>query len=118
MWCDDSVLTEEPIPEQGSIRKACSKRGYTPQPPSRVDTTDRIRRLRIEMSKENSVEDKPLDAYLITSDDEHQVKIILVIYISFRTFIVLFLSIVCFILVIVIRSFRNKILYWAILNLE
>lgn len=71
--CHSSSTTEEPIPLPGSVRKACSRRGYITQPASRVETTDRIQRLRIEMSRDNSVQDKPLDAYLITSDDEHQV---------------------------------------------
>lgn len=68
------VSTADSIPEAGAVRRACSKRGYVAPPPSRVITTDRVQRLREQMTRENSVLDTPLDAYLITSDDEHQVR--------------------------------------------
>ena len=40
---------------------------------NRVDTTLRLKQLRAAMSSAKLVRGKPLKAYIITSDDEHQV---------------------------------------------
>lgn len=58
----------------GELRKACSKRGAAPQPPNRVNTTSKLIELRQIMKMETILRDKPIDAYIITSSDEHQVN--------------------------------------------
>lgn len=68
-----SAIIDKSLLEPGAIRKACSKRGYVPQPPSRIDTTQRVKKLREHMMRETSVEGQTIQAYIITSDDEHQV---------------------------------------------
>lgn len=54
-------------------RKACSKRGTPLQPDSRTNTTSRLINLRKVMTSSTDLADFTLDAFLITSDDEHQV---------------------------------------------
>lgn len=60
--------------ERGELRRACSERGTPPQPPSRVNTTERLLLLREAMRNVFVVNGQTLDAYLVTSDDDHQVK--------------------------------------------
>ncbi|CAK9795545.1 Xaa-Pro aminopeptidase 1 [Anthophora quadrimaculata] len=54
-----------------------AKRSYCPasahkQPANRQDTSLRLKQLRSEMSRVASVQDPPLDGYIVTSDDAHQ----------------------------------------------
>lgn len=59
----------------GELRKACSKRGATPQPKNRVNTTLRLMELRKIMRSETKLlQSGGIDAYIITSADEHQVS--------------------------------------------
>jgi hypothetical protein len=44
------------------------------QPVNRVNTTLRLQQLRVAMSATKLVRGAPLKAYIITSDDEHQVN--------------------------------------------
>lgn len=45
------------------------------QPVNRANTTGRVQQLRVAMSQAKLVRGVPLKAYIITSDDEHQVFI-------------------------------------------
>lgn len=56
----------------GSERTQCSD-GATP-PPSRTDTMAKLKRLRVEMRRRTVVLGAELDAYIVPSYDEHQVK--------------------------------------------
>ncbi|GLV45292.1 uncharacterized protein CBL_05392 [Carabus blaptoides fortunei] len=79
--CFIAGLTATPsqnVPEPGSRRKACSFRGILPQPPGRVDTTQRLTNLREHMVRESAVEGHAIDAYIITSGDEHQSEVVAV----------------------------------------
>lgn len=58
----------------GELRKSCSRRGATPQPKNRVNTTALLSRLRAIMQQQTKLRDKAIDAYIVTSDDEHQVS--------------------------------------------
>lgn len=58
----------------GELRKACSKRGAAPQPPNRVNTTMKLIELRQIMRTETILRSKPIQAYIVTSSDEHQVR--------------------------------------------
>lgn len=58
----------------GELRKACSKRGAAPQPPNRVNTTMKLIKLREIMKTETILRDKPIQAYIVSSSDEHQVN--------------------------------------------
>ncbi|XP_025832435.1 xaa-Pro aminopeptidase ApepP [Agrilus planipennis] len=60
--------------ERGELRKACSTRGAAPQPPSRVNTTARLIALREVMRDEIQLKEQPIDAYIITSYDEHMTE--------------------------------------------
>ncbi|KAK9508056.1 hypothetical protein O3M35_007802 [Rhynocoris fuscipes] len=55
----------------GRQRKACPP-GVNDQPGIRIDTLERLQKLRVEMRKPKSVQKKPLDAYIVTGSDEHQ----------------------------------------------
>ncbi|KAK4883140.1 hypothetical protein RN001_006459 [Aquatica leii] len=61
----------------GELRKACSKIGLLPQPPVRVDTTQRLKALRKILNNTAELKDPfPLDALLVTSDDDHQTEFV------------------------------------------
>ncbi|CAG9768775.1 unnamed protein product [Ceutorhynchus assimilis] len=67
-----SMAFDEELIQKGELRKACSKRGNAAPPPQRVNTTMRLIALRELMSSEVRLFTHPVDAYLITSSDEHQ----------------------------------------------
>ncbi|KAJ8921864.1 hypothetical protein NQ315_008496, partial [Exocentrus adspersus] len=58
--------------QRGELRKACSKFGHATQPERRVNTTVRLRKLREVMTSEIILGTSAIDAYLVTSSDEHQ----------------------------------------------
>ncbi len=58
-------------------RMACPDDAGIHQPINRVNTTSRLQQLRVAMSAVKLVRGAPLKAYIVTSDDEHQVYIIL-----------------------------------------
>ena len=58
---------------EGSQRKLCPPMDNVPQPPNRVNTTLRLHKLRTEMKRMNVIQMAPIDAYIITTDDDHQV---------------------------------------------
>lgn len=59
---------------KGFVRLFCPADKYLEeQPKNRVDTSMRLTLLRAEMSRITTIEGPPLDAYIVTSDDEHQV---------------------------------------------
>ena len=59
-----------------TARMACPDGGdQHRQPINRVNTTTRVQQLRVAMSSVKLVRGMPLKAYIITSDDEHQVDI-------------------------------------------
>lgn len=60
--------------EKGELRKACSKFGHAIQPRRRVNTTSRLIELRQLMASEVHLGTLPVQAYLVTSHDEHQVN--------------------------------------------
>lgn len=62
----------------GSGRMNC--RAGDAQPVNRVNTMARVQQLRVAMSQAKLVRGVPLKAYIITSDDEHQVFIITYFY--------------------------------------
>lgn len=62
------------IGDRRFARKACSKSGIPIQPPNRVNTTSRLIELRKAMSSEPMLRDLPIDAFFITTDDDHQVS--------------------------------------------
>ena len=66
---EDQALRETPLNYKGFPRKFCP----SDQPKNRVDTTMRLTLLRAEMKRITTVEGPPLDAYVVSSDDEHQV---------------------------------------------
>lgn len=66
-----SELEKEKI--NGELRKACSKYGHAVQPVRRVNTTSRLILLRRMMRSEAILGTLPIDAYFVTSSDEHQV---------------------------------------------
>ena len=63
----------------GELRRACSRRGAVKQPKNRVNTTGRLQALRRVMQNEIAMDDKKIDAYLITPYDEHQVSNVLLV---------------------------------------
>lgn len=62
------------IDEPGMTKKAMTDDSVGP-PHNPVDTTLRLKQLRAAMSAAKLVRGKPLKAYIVTSDDEHQVNI-------------------------------------------
>ncbi|CAH1975267.1 unnamed protein product [Acanthoscelides obtectus] len=58
--------------QRGELRKACSKYGHIAQPARRVNTTMRLAAFRNLMTDETVLLTLPIQAYLITSSDEHQ----------------------------------------------
>lgn len=55
-------------------RKACSKYGRPLSPPARVNTTTRLAVLRKLMNSSVELYDQPIEAFLVTTDDDHQVN--------------------------------------------
>lgn len=47
------------------------------QPKDRQDTSLKLQQLRMEMTRMISVQGPPLNGYIVTSDDQHQVNTIL-----------------------------------------
>lgn len=70
----EEFLRIERMRISGELRKACSKRGNAVLPPTRVNTTMRLLELRKIMNKSIIIEEDPIDGYIITSDDDHQVN--------------------------------------------
>lgn len=64
---------DEELRATGELRKACSRRGTPLQPASRANTTSRLINLRRVMNSSVDLADYTIDAFLVTSDDEHQV---------------------------------------------
>ncbi|XP_074035620.1 xaa-Pro aminopeptidase ApepP isoform X2 [Leptinotarsa decemlineata] len=58
--------------QRGELRKACSKFGHAVQPIRRVNTTMRLQQLREKMTSEVILGAPAIQAYLVTSSDEHQ----------------------------------------------
>ncbi|XP_048517336.1 xaa-Pro aminopeptidase ApepP isoform X1 [Dendroctonus ponderosae] len=67
-----STAYDEEMIAKGELRKACSKRGNPLPPPARVNTTMRLIAIRQLMSSEVQLGTHPVDAYIVTSSDEHQ----------------------------------------------
>ncbi|KAF7992374.1 hypothetical protein HCN44_001699 [Aphidius gifuensis] len=66
-------LSEPPLNYNGSKRFACPEYAYNDhQPTDRFDSSIVLRQLRSEMIRMSSIQDKPLDGYITTSDDDHQ----------------------------------------------
>lgn len=66
-------LQNTPINYKGFVRLFCPVEKYLEeQPKNRVDTSMKLTLLRAEMSRITTIEGPPLDAYIVTSDDEHQ----------------------------------------------
>ncbi|XP_066253724.1 xaa-Pro aminopeptidase ApepP-like isoform X1 [Euwallacea similis] len=75
MLCYYIVVTlafDEELIERGELRKACSKRGNPIPPARRVNTTMRLIEMRQIMKSEVILGTRPIDAYIVTSSDEHQ----------------------------------------------
>lgn len=73
--CSRELNDKEKRIRQGTERKACSKFAVLPQPPSRVNTTERLIKLRKIMSQPTQIADiLGLQAVVVTTDDEHQVN--------------------------------------------
>lgn len=60
--------------DEGSLRRLCPPMQNVPQPVERVNTTLLLRRLRVEMRKNTLTQGPPMDAFIITTDDDHQVN--------------------------------------------
>uniref|UniRef100_A0A6P7GWA3 Xaa-Pro aminopeptidase ApepP-like n=1 Tax=Diabrotica virgifera virgifera TaxID=50390 RepID=A0A6P7GWA3_DIAVI len=56
----------------GELRKACAKHGHAVQPARRLNSTERLIKLREAMVSEVKLETSAIQAYFITSSDEHQ----------------------------------------------
>ncbi|CAH1176444.1 unnamed protein product [Phaedon cochleariae] len=67
--CDSEL---ENLKQRGELRKSCSKFGHAVQPPRRVNTTVRITKLRDLMRSEVIIGTPAIQAFLVTSSDEHQ----------------------------------------------
>ncbi|CAH1279761.1 unnamed protein product [Diabrotica balteata] len=69
----DSTFSQlEEDRKNGELRKACAKHGHAVQPARRLNSTDRLIKLREAMVSEVKLETSAIQAYLITSSDEHQ----------------------------------------------
>lgn len=69
-----TVAVDNGISQENQPRLGCPTGD---QPINRVNTTTRLQQLRVAMSAVKLVRGAPLKAYIITSDDEHQVYHIL-----------------------------------------
>ncbi|XP_011306386.1 xaa-Pro aminopeptidase 1 isoform X2 [Fopius arisanus] len=61
----------------GSPRTACPIGRNNSKPIDRYDSSITLRQLRSEMIRMTSVQDKPLDGYIVTSNDDHQSETVL-----------------------------------------
>ncbi|KAL1490820.1 hypothetical protein ABEB36_013449 [Hypothenemus hampei] len=67
-----SFAYDEELIAKGELRKACSKHGNAIPPARRINSTLRLIELRQLMDSEVRLGTHPVDAYLVTSSDEHQ----------------------------------------------
>ncbi|KAK0094937.1 hypothetical protein PV326_009585 [Microctonus aethiopoides] len=66
-------ISKSSLNYNGSKRTGCpANTNQNNQPTNRFDSSVVLRQLRSEMVRMTSVQDKPLDGYIITSDDDHQ----------------------------------------------
>lgn len=65
--------TELEKKQNGTLRKACFEFGHARQPERRVNTSARLARLREIMRTNTAIKELAIDAYIVTSNDEHQV---------------------------------------------
>lgn len=65
---------DETLRTTGELRRACSRRGAAKPPPGRINTSDRLKALRRVMQMDTIIQTISIDAYIITSDDEHQTE--------------------------------------------
>ncbi|KAK9874996.1 hypothetical protein WA026_005809 [Henosepilachna vigintioctopunctata] len=72
----EEFLRIEEMRKSGELRKACSKRGNAILPATRVNTTMQLLHLRDIMKRSTVMGEDPIDAYIITSDDEHQTEFV------------------------------------------
>ncbi|XP_076251360.1 xaa-Pro aminopeptidase ApepP-like isoform X1 [Rhynchophorus ferrugineus] len=74
LFCIISLVQcyDQELLEKGELRKACSRRGNAVQPSRRLNSTSRLIELRQLMRSEVRLQTLPIDAYIITSSDEHQ----------------------------------------------
>lgn len=70
-------IVEPLLNYNGAKRSHCPAIAHK-QPANRQDTSLRLRQLRSEMTRVASIQGPPLDGYIVTSDDAHQVNIIYV----------------------------------------
>ncbi|XP_018568972.1 xaa-Pro aminopeptidase ApepP-like [Anoplophora glabripennis] len=72
--CISLVLssTEQEKKQNGTLRKACFELGHARQPERRVNTTLRLAKLREVLRSSITLKELPIDAYIVTSTDEHQ----------------------------------------------
>lgn len=71
------VLSETDLEKKikGTLRKGCPGFGHARQPERRVNSTLKLARLREVMRHSTILKELPIDAYIVTSTDEHQVFI-------------------------------------------
>ncbi|XP_044594219.1 probable Xaa-Pro aminopeptidase P isoform X2 [Cotesia glomerata] len=69
---DEYSISQPPLDYNGSKRTGCPKSAFDSQPAGRYDSSITLRQLRSEMVRMTSVQDKPLDGYIVTSNDDHQ----------------------------------------------
>lgn len=72
-------IVEPLLNYNGAKRSHCPAIAHK-QPANRQDTSLRLRQLRSEMTRVASIQGPPLDGYIVTSDDAHQVNIIYILY--------------------------------------
>ena len=75
LFCFISAVIEARIaePEKNPQRMGCPDDSGMHLPINRVNTTSRLQQLRVAMASAKLVRGAPLKAYIVTSDDEHQV---------------------------------------------
>lgn len=72
---DINTLSKSEYNYNGAERLYCPANAYVgTQPVNRHDSSLRLRQLRSEMVRVTAVQGPPLDGYIVTSDDEHQVS--------------------------------------------
>lgn len=77
MKADTNTLPKPEYNYKGAERLYCPENAYVGnQPANRHDSSLRLRQLRSEMVRVAAVQGPPLDGYIVTSDDEHQVSFI------------------------------------------
>ncbi|XP_063987718.1 xaa-Pro aminopeptidase ApepP-like isoform X1 [Diachasmimorpha longicaudata] len=68
-------ITQVALNYNGSPRTGCPGGRNASKPIDRYDSSIMLRQLRSEMIRMTSVQDKPLDGYIVTSNDDHQSSI-------------------------------------------